>query len=71
MSEEKLLDFKTVVDRYHFKPWGLRHLIRNRAIPIVKISASGGRGRIYFDPIELEKWIDDRKISVQNGENRK
>jgi len=71
MSEEKLLDFKTVVDRYNFKPYGLRNLIRHRAIPIVKISASGGRGRIYFDPIELSEWINSRKISVQNGENKK
>jgi len=66
MSEEKLLDFKTVVDRYHFKPWGLRHLIRNRAIPLVKISTDGGRGRIFFDPKELDRWIEERKIPVQN-----
>jgi len=65
MTEEKLLDFQTVVARYNFKPHGLRHLIRNRAIPIVKISASGGRGRIFFDPKELDKWISQRKVPAQ------
>jgi len=71
MTEEKLLDFKTVVTRYNFKPYGLRHLIRHRAIPIVKISTDGGRGRIFFDPKDLEKWINSRKIPVQKGGNEK
>lgn len=60
MNQEKLLDFKTVCDRYHFKPWGLRHRIRLRQIPIVKIGRS-----IYFDPADLEKWIQDHKIPIE------
>lgn len=34
-------------------------LVRNRQIPIVKI----GR-RNYFDPTEIDAWIESRKIPV-------
>lgn len=57
MSQQKLLDFKTVLERYSFKPWGLRHRIRVRQIPFVKIGRS-----IYFDPEDLDRWIEEKKI---------
>ena len=65
MSEEKLLDFKTVVERYHFKPWGLRWRIRLRQIPFVKLGRS-----IYFDPDDLEAWIEKHKIQPDTGIGR-
>ena len=37
--------------------WTLEWLIRTRQIPIVKI----GR-RIYFDEIEIKKWIENHAI---------
>ncbi len=70
MNEERLLDFNTVVKRYSFKPWGLRWLIRTRKIPIVRIGT--GRGKIYFDPQDLEKWIESHKIEpIENGGKQK
>lgn len=65
---KRLLNFKEVVQRYSFKPWGLRWLIRTRAIPIVRIGT--GRGRIYFDPEDLERWKNNRKIFPENGGKR-
>jgi len=37
--------------------WKLEWLIRTRQIPIVKI----GR-RVYFDELEIEQWINKRKV---------
>jgi len=62
MSVEKLLTFDEVVERYKIKKWGLRHLIRQRTIPIVRIGT--GRGRIYFDPTDLDNWINENKIKI-------
>ena len=62
MSEERLLTFEDVVEQYHFKPHGLRWLIRTRQIPIVRI----GKKRIYFDPDDLSKWVHERKVPVRN-----
>ena len=57
MEDKKLLSFKDVLARYSFKPWGLRHRIRMRTIPFVKLYRS-----IYFDPKDLDKWIEEHKI---------
>jgi len=62
MCIEKLITFNEVLERYKFKKWGLRHLMRNRAIPLVKIGT--GRGRIYFDPKDLDDWINQNKIKT-------
>jgi len=59
MNQERLLDFKTVCKRYNFKPWGLRHRIRLRQVPFVKLGRS-----IFFDPTDLEKWIQGHKIPI-------
>jgi len=67
MSNERLLDKKTVMQRYHFNKWGLEHLIRTRAISgMVRIG--NGRGRIFFDPVELDKYIEERRIPMQKGD---
>ena len=58
MTEEKLWDIHQLLERYPaFKHWGVRWLIRNRKIPLVRI----GR-RIYFDPNDIEAWKDSNKI---------
>jgi len=41
---------------------GMRWLIRNRAIPIVKIG-----NRIYFRPEEIKEWIREHSIPAVNG----
>jgi len=69
-NHEKLLDKKTVIERYHFNKWSLEHLIRTRAISgMVRIGS--GRGRIFFDPVELDKYIEARKIPMQKGGGEK
>lgn len=55
---EKLWDLNMLLENYPaLKPWGVRHLIRLRRIPIIKI----GR-RIYFDPDDIREWIEKMKI---------
>ncbi len=57
---EKLWDLNMLLENYPaLKPWGVRHLIRLRRIPIIKI----GR-RIYFDPDDIREWIEGKKIPV-------
>lgn len=40
--------------------WGLEWLIRTRQIPIIRL----GKKRIYFDPVEIRKWVDSNKIKI-------
>ncbi|MDA2920645.1 helix-turn-helix domain-containing protein [Desulfobacterota bacterium AH_259_B03_O07] len=60
MFEKKLLNFQDVVEIYSIKPLGLRWLIRTRQIPFVRLGT--GRGRIYYDPVDLDSWIKKSKI---------
>jgi hypothetical protein len=64
MGDKKLLNFQDVVERFSIKPWGLRWLIRTRQIPLVRIGT--GRGKIYFDPLDLEEWVETHKIPAQS-----
>jgi len=65
-NQEKLLDKKSVIERYHINKWSLEYLIRTRAIGgMVRIGS--GKGRIFFDPVELEKYIESRRIPMQQG----
>jgi len=58
IRNELLVDKNGLLNLYPvFSKWGLEWLIRNRRIPIVKI----GR-RIYFDPQDVQNWIDEHKI---------
>lgn len=53
-----LVDKKGLLEMYPaFSKWGLEWLIRIRRIPIVKIGK-----RIYFDPQDIQKWIQENKI---------
>jgi len=61
IEDEKLLDKETVMRRYHLKKWSLEWLIRTRKIDgIVRLGK--GKGRIYFDPADLETWIEKNKL---------
>lgn len=63
MQEALLWDFEKTREMINKSTWGLRWLIRTRAIPIVRI----GR-KIYFDPEDLKKWIEENKIKEFNKE---
>ena len=62
MSSERLWDINQLLTNYPaFKHWGIRWKIRHRTIPLVRL----GR-RIYFDPVEIEKWIEMNKIQPKD-----
>lgn len=67
MSEVGLIDSQELLRRYPaLKSKGknpfyrLQWLTRSRAIPLVKI-----RRRIYFDPAEIDAWIESQKIPAE------
>ena len=67
MTEPQLWDLKQLLKHYPaFKEWGVRWLIRNRRIPIVRI----GSRRIFFDPEDIKNWIDSQKVEPIQGYNR-
>jgi len=55
ISKEELLERCPALTR-----WSLEYLCRHRRIPLVKL----GR-RIYFDPRDIENWLDSNKIDPQ------
>lgn len=63
---ETLLDVHQLLKKYPaLKHWGLRWLIRNRRIPLIRI----GR-RIFFDPADISAWLDAHKIPpLKEGNN--
>ena len=67
-DKEKLLDKRTVLERYHFTKWTLEWLIRTRQIGgMVRV----GKRRIFFDPVLLDEWIGENKIKTSRDKNAK
>ena len=60
--QELLWDFEETRKQIKKSEHGLRWLIRNRAIPIVKIG-----NRIYFQPEEIRKWVLEHSIPAFEG----
>ena len=61
MKYELLIDKNELLERCPALSRGsLEWLIRNRRIPLVKL----GR-RIYFDPRDIENWLDSNKIEAR------
>ncbi len=62
LEKTKLIDKKILMELHPAlnNKWTVEWLIRTRQIPIVKI----GR-RVYFDEVEIEKWIKERKVGEQ------
>ena len=56
-SHELLRRYPALAGRGKDKLYRLQWLTRNRIIPLVKI-----RRRIYFDPAEIDAWIESQKI---------
>ena len=58
MNTEQLWDIHQLVENYPaLKHHGVRWLIRNRKIPMVKIGK-----RIYFQPSAIFDWVESQKI---------
>ena len=68
-DQEKLIDKETVKRRYCFRRSTLNWLIRTRQIPgIVRIRK--GKGVLYFDPQEIDAWVQKNKLKyTQKGES--
>ena len=70
MSDVRLIDSPELLRRYPAlrsrkgkDPLSrLRWLVRNRAIPLIKINRL-----IFFDPQEIDRWIDPQRIPVTKG----
>jgi hypothetical protein len=63
MDENLLWDFETCRKKIGKSVQGMRWLIRQRGIlGMVRV----GR-RIYFDPIDVKKWIEENKINFYKG----
>ena len=63
MSENELLwDFEETRKQIKKSVHGMRWLIRQRAIPLVRIG-----NRIYFRPDEIKKWIDEHSIPTREN----
>ena len=60
MYQKELWDIKKLVENYPvLTTWGVRHLLRHRKIPFVRFTSNG---RIYFDPQEIARWIEEHKV---------
>jgi len=59
MKDVLLWNFETTRQKIGKSKHGLRWLIRNRAIDgMVKIGS-----KIYFDPKDVEKWVEKNKVA--------
>lgn len=62
MCKDKLWDIKQLIENYPaFKFWGIKYLVKNRRIPIVRIGK-----RIYFRPERIEEWISEHEINRES-----
>ena len=65
MEEQLLWDFETTRKKIGKSEQGMRWLMRIRGIEgMVRV----GR-RIYFDPVDVKKWIEKNKIKNVKGNN--
>ena len=59
-SHELLRRYPALASRGKNKLNRLHWLIRNRAIPLVKL-----KRRIYFDPADIDAWLESQKIPAR------
>lgn len=57
----RMRDLNGIAEYTGFTVSYLRHLVRNKAIPVTKFG-----GRLWFDTIEIDKWI--RRNTTQPGQ---
>ena len=61
----KLLDKDALINKHPAlgeRKYRLEYLVRSRLIPVIKIGK-----RIYFDEVEIQKWIDEHSIPAMKG----
>jgi hypothetical protein len=58
--ERKLLSIDELVAQYGLPKWTVRSYCSQRKIPFIKI----GR-RVYFDPLSIEKWVQEHVQPVE------
>ena len=64
----KLLDKDAIINKHPAlgeRKYRLEYLVRSRLIPVIKIGK-----RIYFDEVEIQKWIENQKVPAMKGHIR-
>ena len=59
-TTQSLLSVKSAALRLGLSPHTIRKYVELRRLPFVKIGA-----RVLFDPEELERYIDERRVPVE------
>jgi|YNPBryunderm2012_1023409.scaffolds.fasta_scaffold89304_1 excisionase family DNA binding protein len=66
MAVQKFLTIEEVAELLRLKPSTVYKLTARRAIPFLRLS-DGTKGKILFDPAELEAWLQSkRKRAINN-----
>lgn len=63
-THSRLLSIKETAKYLGKSEWSIRHLVRIRAIPLVRI----GKKRLYVDRVALEEWLKKQSIGVYEEE---
>jgi len=66
MQMQKYLTIEEVAEILRLKLSTVYKLTARRAIPFVRLS-EGTKGRILFDPADLEAWLQAKKKKVLNN----
>ena len=62
IDREELLElYPALASKGKNKYYRLQWLTRSRQIPVVRI----GRRRLYYDPSDIQAWIESQKIPAQ------
>jgi len=61
--EELLKQYPALASKGRNKYYRLQWLTRSRQIPVIKI----GR-RLYYDPEDIQAWIESKKIPAMGGD---
>ena len=65
-AERRLLSYSEVAERYGLRRGTLASLVHRRQIPHVRL----GPRFVRFDPDEIERWIDARRVPAKAEEAR-
>jgi len=60
MQMQKYLTIEEVAEILRLKLSTVYKLTARRAIPFIRLS-EGTKGRILFDPVELQSWLESKK----------
>jgi len=66
MTIQKFLTIEEVAELLRLKISTVYKLTARRAIPFVRLS-DGTKGKILFDPVELQSWLESKKKRMLNS----